>query len=335
MASPLAIALDSSRWPYSTDARVNRLWDIRSLVSLNRLLLGLPAATLLIWLAFGASATAAVIETTPPDPDYPDSEPFGAIEYTGTASERNRLRVLRGGRGRLLFVDRGARRLVLRGPGCFHLSRRRAMCRPSDDTSFFYLRLGRGADRAVIESAFFRERGGLGVELSTFVFAGPGDDTVLARDRGPVELNGGSGDDRLKTARRARDSSIYGGRGDDSMAGHGSSIDGNAGDDYLRGKHLEGGGGDDRLVAERGGSLLEGGHGNDVLIGSADPSVLGRIPGAFSPSQYGGGPGNDRLVTVNGRAEETAVDCGGGRDRIRADRNDRLRRCERVMRVSR
>jgi len=118
-------------WPAS--AR-HELCDIRRLLSLRPILRS-PVA-LAIWLVLlGASAEGAVLETSPLDPEYPDAEPLGFVSYTGTGEERNRLHVTRGSRGRLLFVDRGARRLVLKGPGCFHLSRRRALCRPAEDAS--------------------------------------------------------------------------------------------------------------------------------------------------------------------------------------------------------
>lgn len=274
-----------------------------------------------------------MLETSPLDPEYPDAEPLGFVSYTGTGEERNRLHVTRGSRGRLLFVDRGARRLVLKGPGCFHLSRRRALCRPPEDASSLSLGLGRGADRAVMDSTSFRASADLVIVLSVFASSGEGDDTVLVREPTLTELRGGRGDDRLKAARGNGDNFIYGGPGDDALVGPDSFVEGDVGDDYLRGGFLEGEAGDDRLVAERGGSFLQGGSGNDVLIGSATPSVFGPI--SNSPSEYGGGPGNDRLRTANGRRESTPVDCGGGRDRIRADRKDRLRRCERVTRVSR
>lgn len=78
-------------------------------------------------------------------------------------------------------------------------------------------------------------------------------------------------------------------------------------------------GGDDILDGRSGDDCLFGGSGNDKLDGGAGRNT------------YSAGPGNDRVIAANGRAER--VDCG--RDRVRADRADRLRRCERRLRARR
>jgi uncharacterized delta-60 repeat protein len=88
---------------------------------------------------------------------------------------------------------------------------------------------------------------------------------------------------------------------------------GNAGND-----EMDGGAGDDKVDGGRGDDRLKGRGGNDRIIGDA-----GR-------NRYSGGSGNDRIYSRNGRAEK--VDCGSGRDYVKADRRDRLRRCERVSR---
>jgi hypothetical protein len=43
--------------------------------------------------------------------------------------------------------------------------------------------------------------------------------------------------------------------------------------------------------------------------------------------------GRDNIVVANGKKE--TVNCGRGRDKVRADRKDKLRGCERVRRTKR
>ncbi len=83
----------------------------------------------------------------------------------------------------------------------------------------------------------------------------------------------------------------------------GDRIEGLAGADRLSGRT-----GEDCLLGDGGGDRLKGGPGRDLLKG---------------------GGGNDRL-DVRGGGRDRA-DCGSGKaDRVRADRRDRLRNCERV-----
>jgi Ca2+-binding RTX toxin-like protein len=95
------------------------------------------------------------------------------------------------------------------------------------------------------------------------------------------------------------------------------------GNDELKGRKgedaLYGGGGKDRLVGGSGRDLLVGGPGADRLVGG---------PGR---NRYLAGSGNDSINSANGVRE--LVDCGFGRDRVRADRRDTLSGCERVRRV--
>jgi hypothetical protein len=68
------------------------------------------------------------------------------------------------------------------------------------------------------------------------------------------------------------------------------------------------GAGNDTVLAGRGDDCIEGGAGRDVLLGGAGDDVID------------GGPGRDR------------IDCGPGRDVARAQRGERTRRCEVVIR---
>jgi Ca2+-binding RTX toxin-like protein len=130
--------------------------------------------------------------------------------------------------------------------------------------------------------------------------------------------DGAGGNDRIIPARGARmpdGAFAEGGRGDDYLAApaEGSILDGGPGDDELIGARsrddLYGGRGRDRLVGAGGRDRLEGGGGRDLLLG---------------------GPGGDNLYARDRRRD--VVRCGPGRDHVRANRQDRLRRCEKVRR---
>ena len=63
------------------------------------------------------------------------------------------------------------------------------------------------------------------------------------------------------------------------------------------------------------------------------------VSGSGGNDRLNGGPGADRMQggsrkdSLNARdRKRDTVDCGSGRDRVAADKLDRLRRCERVRR---
>jgi len=118
--------------------------------------------------------------------------------------------------------------------------------------------------------------------------------------------------------------------GPDRLRGtaYGDRLLGRGGADVLRGglgaDCLVGGAGDDALVGGAGGDELAGGPGDDHLRGDAGADVLRGGPGV---DRLDGGTGGDRLDSRDGRRE--IVHCGLGRDRVRADRRDRLIGCER------
>lgn len=145
------------------------------------------------------------------------------------------------------------------------------------------------------------------------VIKGTRDDDVL---RGTVfgdRLVGGDGADLLK-----------GGGGDDCLEGGSGAdvLDGGDGNDRLAGDsgndRMTGGNGNDRLTGGRGNDRLSGGNGNDIISPGAGKDTIS------------GGPGNDTINSVDGVRE--TVDCGSGRDTVRADRRDRLVHCERITR---
>lgn len=83
---------------------------------------------------------------------------------------------------------------------------------------------------------------------------------------------------------------------------------------------VRGGRGRDDLLAGplRASANLDGGPGSDVIAGGHESDFVT------------GGSGPDLIVTVRGGRDD--VECGPGRDRIAADRRDRLKGCEKVSR---
>ena len=149
-------------------------------------------------------------------------------------------------------------------------------------------------------------------------------DVYLRDVRGPAprcaeitrEQRGSEGADTLTGAAEAE--LMFGLGGNDRLSG----LDG--------GDCLYGGSGDDALDGGARGDDLRGGPGNDVLEGGAGNDQLYGDPGV---NRYRAGRGDDSVFASNGRAER--VDCGAGHDDARADRSDRVRGCEEVVRVRR
>ncbi len=100
-----------------------------------------------------------------------------------------------------------------------------------------------------------------------------------------------------------------------------------------------GGDGNDRLVGGKGEDALFGGAGNDNLVGGSGSDLLvggtggDVITGGPGRNRYDAGMGSDSINAANGVRE--LVDCGFGRDFVKADRRDRLSGCEKVKRVRR
>ena len=101
----------------------------------------------------------------------------------------------------------------------------------------------------------------------------------------------------LVAAKRGGNDSLLGGRGND---------------------RLYGADGKDRLFGGRGSDALYGGDGNDLLQGGNGRDRLR------------GGLGNDTIRAADRRRD--TINCGPGRDQIRADEPDRLRGCELISR---
>ncbi len=141
-----------------------------------------------------------------------------------------------------------------------------------------------------------------GLRQADCLFGGLGSDTLRGGDGADATLSGHEGVDDITGGPGA--DGLFGGAGRDRLSG-GAQPD-----------VLSGGEGSDRLSGGKGADRLFGGAGADVLSGGPDRN------------RYSGGGGPDRIEAANGVRE--VIDCGPGRDRVRADRTDRLHKCERV-----
>jgi Ca2+-binding RTX toxin-like protein len=145
-------------------------------------------------------------------------------------------------------------------------------------------------------------------------------------------LRGLAGNDRLNGF-AGRDC-LFGATGNDRLSGDAGndSLAGNAGRDRASAgggnDRASGGTGNDRLSGGAGNDRLSGGAGKDTLRGGAGRDTFAAGKGANTISAGGGG---DVVNAANNKADR--VDCGKGRDRVRADTQDTLTGCERVRRV--
>ena len=103
------------------------------------------------------------------------------------------------------------------------------------------------------------------------------------------------------------------------------TIDGSGRDD-----RIVGGPGGERINGRGGADRLRGGPGDDCLDGGGGMDRLNGGPGEDS---LRGGSKDDRISAADG--ERDLINCGGGDDRARVDRIDRVRGCERVHRPKR
>jgi Ca2+-binding RTX toxin-like protein len=157
--------------------------------------------------------------------------------------------------------------------------------------------------------------------------SGPDIDVDLVADDGKPT----GGDDLLTGTPQA--DTIFGLGGNDVLLGLGGNdaLDGGPGDDSL-----DGGPGKDKLKGQKGDDTLTGGPGNDVLIGGPGKDKLNggkgndTLTGNGGKDSLVGGPGNDTINARDGVAE--FVKCGSGRDKVRADKKDRLSSCETKLR---
>jgi Ca2+-binding RTX toxin-like protein len=127
---------------------------------------------------------------------------------------------------------------------------------------------------------------------------------------------------------------IFGLGGDDVIAAGGAkSVSGGSGNDRITlGSALDiianGDSGNDRIYGFAGRDRINGGLGNDKLYGERSND---RIDGGRGRDMIDAGRGDDTVLVRDGQVDR--VHCSTGRDRVIADRKDRVERdCERVSR---
>jgi len=143
---------------------------------------------------------------------------------------------------------------------------------------------------------------------------------------GPDTLRGTNEDDNL--VGKDGNDALFAQRGNDTLLGRpGKDVvtaETERGRSYGGQKNMTGGPGNDVVFGGKGSDNIAGGGGNDYLIDGfeVDPNE----------DAVSGGPGNDGLWVWNRPAGEDVVTCGGGLDRVFADRDDTLAPdCERVF----
>ena len=119
--------------------------------------------------------------------------------------------------------------------------------------------------------------------------------------------------------------------GDDVLVGT-SGLDvlsGRGGDDCLFGRsnddRISGGTGADLVDGDSGGDRLSGNAGQDKIRGERGNDTI--APGAGKDTVAAGG--GDDTITARDRTRDT-IDCGARPDKVKADRSDVVRNCERV-----
>ncbi len=176
------------------------------------------------------------------------------------------------------------------------------------------------------------------------VWAGSGDDTVVADSFGAfTRVYGEAGDDEISAGGEGSQLAD-GGSGDDivnagGFAGNGTGL-GGSGTDIVRYRSflgglatLDGGSGNDTIVSQPAGGTATGGAGDDIIAihgqipqmsgegftvsgGGGDDTIIGD---AFADTIHGGA-GRDYIDVLDGGAD--TVDCGSGTDVVRFDATD-------------
>ena len=267
-------------------------------------------------------------------------EGIHTIGYTAGRGESNRLVVSAIPRPAItfLFADGGAFLSAGMDPESPDLVRcfpgpgaRRARCPIEMFSGGVYIELGDRNDTARASGVVYTPRspGGDAPPKRTIPYydikGQAGDDTLSfgpnARGAPHGGLNGGLGNDRLNGG--AADDALFGGPGNDRLSGGGGSDTASYLDHArtvvvdLRRAGPQGSAGERDFLF--GVEAVTGGHGADVLTGNAVANTIS------------GKAGND-TINIAGGGADTAY-CGVGIDTVRADAQDRLVGCERVIRA--
>jgi Ca2+-binding RTX toxin-like protein len=145
---------------------------------------------------------------------------------------------------------------------------------------------------------------------------------------------GTNGPDTLRGTNRA--DNLSGRGGNDRVLGLGGRdnlLGGPGKDIVLGGNERRAFGGDKNLEGGPGNDVVAGGLGSDNVVGEEGNDLMadGEVPDQ-SEDRLSGGAGNDVILVVNRPAFEDKVTCGGGFDRVIADRKDVVAPdCERVV----
>jgi Ca2+-binding RTX toxin-like protein len=180
---------------------------------------------------------------------------------------------------------------------------------------------------------------GLGDIIVGPPFSGPSGGKVVPIDvarrlYGRTPCLSGSGNPKFAIVGTNKADRITGTNVADRIIGLGGNdkIDGGRGNDCIEGRTggdtMSGGLGNDRIYGSSGNDHLVGGSGKDYLsAGSGNDTVNA----GFGGDRVIGGTGVD-FINVATAGPAASVDCGGGRDKVRANRNEtkRLKGCETI-----
>jgi hypothetical protein len=150
-----------------------------------------------------------------------------------------------------------------------------------------------------------------------------------------VNKVGTNGPDTLRGTNRA--DNLVGLGGNDqlfALRGNDFLLGGPGKDIVLGGNEERAFGGDKKLVGGSGNDVVAGGNGSDNVVGESGNDLMadGEVELDQSNDILSGGSGNDAIIVVNSPAFEDTVTCGGGFDRVLADRKDVVAPdCERVF----
>lgn len=315
----------------------------------------------------GCACVLAIGAAVPAGAATVSSSNFDGFRYEAATGEENRVTVRRTDTAFLIedlttTADKASVALVA-GSGCVPLGPGRATCTVPRESHRALIDTGDLGDSVIVldEGAVargFEVDAGAGGDTvngssgSDFFKGGPGRDVLTAHGGGDVldggdgldDLAGGAGDDRLTGG---QDSDLLeGGDGTDTVSWWQETLpvtvtlddvrnDGVAGEDHVRdAERVEGGSGDDVLVAGTTGAFLIGNAGDDAITGSPGEDVL---LGADGADRIAAGAGDDIVIGMGGAdviagedgADELhgfdgadALDGGAGDDRLEGSAGD-------------
>jgi Ca2+-binding RTX toxin-like protein len=281
----------------------------------------LIAALFLVVPSVASAAKVFVPQNSPPFPNKP------AVFLAGVG-ETNDLSVTEVN-GQLVFFDSLA--FLIAGTDCTKQLNSSVTCIP--DATNVEAHLKDGDDTAHLT-----------ISRTGTLWAGSGDDNVIADSFGNfTRVYGQGGDDEISAGGEGQQLAD-GGSGDDivhagGFAGNGTGLGGSGADiiyfrTFLNGlATLDGGTGDDTIVSQPAGGIATGGTGDDIIAihgqipqmggagftvsgGTGDDTIIGN---AFADTIHGGA-GRDYIDVLNGGAD--TVDCGSGTDVVRFDATD-------------